>query len=186
VEGVGCGGEDSYSLYTRMGFVPTALYQDMVFGEGSDLSGVDGEGVREVRMEDVEALVKLEERVSGIRRGKDYRYFVENALGIWHGSVLEREGRVEGFLFWVDHPASRMLGPGVMADEEAALGLIAAEAARFAGRSPLFLVPAGAKGLVQKLYALGARNCELHLGQVRGQGKAAEGVVMPTFMPETG
>jgi hypothetical protein len=36
------------------------------------------------------------------------------------------------------------------------------------------------------MYALGAKNCELHFGQVRGPWTAPTGVVMPTFMPETG
>jgi hypothetical protein len=35
------------------------------------------------------------------------------------------------------------------------------------------------------MYALGARNCELHFSQVRGQWPGLDGVNMPTFMPET-
>ena len=38
----------------------------------------------------------------------------------------------------------------------------------------------------EHLYALGAKNCELHFAQVRGAWTAPAGVVMPTFMPETG
>jgi GNAT superfamily N-acetyltransferase len=177
---------DSYSLYTKLGFVPGELYQDMMFREGAELEGLGGAGVRAARVEDVPAMVALEERVSGIEREKDYRYFLQNELGIWSGSVLERAGELVGFLWSVDHPGSRMLGPGVMVDDEGALGLIAAEARRFAGASPLFLVPAKAQGLIARLHACGARNCELHLAQVRGSGVAPSGVVMPTFMPETG
>jgi hypothetical protein len=35
------------------------------------------------------------------------------------------------------------------------------------------------------LYYWGARNCEIHFAQVRGEYWSPSGVVMPTFMPET-
>jgi hypothetical protein len=47
------------------------------------------------------------------------------------------------------------------------------------------LVPVECAGLVQTLYGWGARNCEIHFAQVRGEYEPAGGVVMPTFMPET-
>jgi len=33
---------------------------------------------------------------------------------------------------------------------------------------------------------LGARNCELHFAQVLGDAQPIAGVVMPTFLPESG
>jgi hypothetical protein len=36
------------------------------------------------------------------------------------------------------------------------------------------------------MYDWGARNCELHIYQVRGQFKPFQGISMPTFLPETG
>jgi len=54
------------------------------------------------------------------------------------------------------------------------------------GAAPVFLVPAQAAGLVETLCRWGARNCELHLAQVRGDYRTPTGLVMPTFMPETG
>lgn len=177
---------DSYSLYTRLGFRPAVLYQDMVLPEGDPLKSVDTNGVRTARGEDLAALADLEEELVGIRRERDFRHFLENPEGIWHGSVWESEHGMEGFLFSVNHPGCRMLGPGAMRGEEAAMGLIAAERARFGETSPVFLVPAGASGLVQALYALGARNCEMHVAQVLGPASGPEGIVMPTFLPETG
>jgi ribosomal protein S18 acetylase RimI-like enzyme len=177
---------DSYSLYTRLGFAPVALFQDMVFGESADLGGLKGTTVREARMEDLEAMVALEEELVGIRRGKDFRFFIENAQGIWHGSVVDGAEGLDGFLFSVNDPGSRIAGPGVMRTTDAALSLIAAEAERFEGGSPLMLVPAAEKELVRALYAAGARNCELHVAQVRGEAQPLGGIVMPTFMPETG
>ncbi len=177
---------DSYSLYTRLGFVPTGMYQDMLFPEGVRGLEKGPVGWREVRADDVDELVRLEEELCGIRREKDFRYFIENALGIWRGSVMEGADGLEGFLFAVESAGSRMLGPGVMRSEEAALALIGAEAQRSERGRPVFLVPAGETGLVRSLYAAGARNCELHVSQVLGEVPATAGISMPTFLPETG
>jgi hypothetical protein len=145
------------------------------------------ERVRPAFADDVAGMVALEEAVSGIRREKDYRYFLENRLGIWHTSVIEdRNGMITGFLCSVAHPASTMLGPGVMATQEDAMALILAELNHRRGGSPLFLLPVDQSKLVQTIYAWGGRNCEIHFAQVRGSFRPFDGVVMPTFMPETG
>lgn len=177
---------DSYSLYTRAGFSPRAVFQDILFEV--PVGGVGGAGgVRQARMEDVAGMVELEARVSGIRRGKDFRYFIENAREIWHVSVSEDgRGKIDGFLCSVNHPGSNMLGPGVMGSDEVALRLIGAELNEHTGSSPVFLVPAERSELVKAVYEMGGRNCEIHLAQCRGEYAPARGVVMPTFMPETG
>ena len=69
-------------------------------------------------------MVALEQEIVGIERGKDFHYFLDNALGIWHGSIVEDEqGEVAGFLHSVRHPASNMVGPGVMRTGEQALAV---------------------------------------------------------------
>jgi len=55
----------------------------------------------------------------------------------------------------------------------------------FRGRDLLVLVPSTRNSLVRQLYTLGARNCELHLAQCRGQWTQPTGVNIPTFLPET-
>ena len=40
--------------------------------------------------------------------------------------------------------------------------------------------------LVRTLYTWGARNCELHLAQIRGPFHRPTGLIVPTFTPETG
>ncbi|YCM43607.1 GNAT family N-acetyltransferase [Verrucomicrobiaceae bacterium 227] len=177
---------DSYSLYTKAGFRPVALYQDMYFPAGKTLS-VGPERVRKAEVADLGKMVALEEELVGIRRGGDFRHFLENQAGIWSGWVTEREGDVTGFLFAVNHPGSRMLGPGVMRDAEDALALISRGLTFFEeGESPVFLVPAAEGELVSALYEAGARNCELHVAQVLGAADEIKGIVLPTFMPETG
>ena len=179
---------DSYSLYTRAGFVPRELYQDMFVPSEKPRpkAPVGAERVRAATPNDVASMVALEEEVSGIRRAKDYRFFVENEQGVWRVFVIDGENGMEGFLVSIDHPGSNMLGPGVMRSDEAALALIHAQLGAMPERQPVFLVPARAEKLVAGLYAWGARNCELHVAQVRGEAKEFGGITMPTFMPETG
>ncbi len=183
---------DSFSLYTRAGFVPRCTFQDLIAhvpAAGMAALGRPPEGieaVREATPADVEAIADLEMELNGIRRAKDYRYFVENREGIWSLLVYERDGRIEGFLASVADPGSNMLGPGVTRGEQEAAALIYAQLDRHRGRSPVFLVPVTCSRLVAQVYAWGARNCELHLAQVRGACPPFGGVTLPTFMPETG
>lgn len=176
---------DSYSLYTRAGFRPLAIYQDMILPEGKPLPPIS-EKIRPARMSDLNDFIRLEEEISDIRREKDWRYFLDDTTGAWKGMVYEDEDRITGFLFSINHPGSRMLGPGVMRDDEAAFQLITAQLSHFAGHTPVFLVPARETKLVNRLYQLGARNLEIHLSQVLGEAMEPTGIVMPTFMPETG
>ncbi|MDG2486190.1 MAG: GNAT family N-acetyltransferase [Roseibacillus sp.] len=183
-----CMNLDSFSLYTRARFSPGELYQDMYIPSEKALpeTPAGGERVREASMDDVEAMVELEEELNGIRRAKDFRFFISNEQKIWRALVLEGDNqKVDGFLCSVSHPGSKMLGPGVMRSEADALALIHAQLVGFGDRQPVFLVPARAAGLVSSLYQWGARNCELHVAQARGAVTPPCGITMPTFMPET-
>jgi GNAT superfamily N-acetyltransferase len=181
---------DSFSLYTRAGFVPRAVFQDVLFSVPADGLRVSTGGTQRVRdatEADVPRMVELEEKISHIRRGKDYHYFIKNKSGLWHTSVLENgRGGLDGFLCSIAHPASTMIGPGVMRSDEAAATLILAELNHRRGTSPVLLIPADRPKLVRQMYDWGGRNCEIHLAQVRGHFEPFDGVVMPTFMPETG
>ena len=186
-----CMNLDSYSLYTRAGFSPREIYQDMFLPSGKDRpeSPEGAERVREAVPEDVASMVALEEKVSGIRRPGDYQFFIRNEQEVWRVFVVESDrgrGEVDGFLCSIDHPGSNMLGPGVMSNEGDALALIHAQLTAMPDREPVFLVPARAESLVASLYGWGARNCEMHVAQVRGVAQEFRGVTMPTFMPETG
>jgi hypothetical protein len=78
-----------------------------------------------------------------------------------------------------------MIGPGAMRAEAAAAALLIAELNANAGRTPVFQLPMQAASVVALAYELGARNCEPHVAQVRGQAALFRGVTMPTFLPET-
>lgn len=180
---------DSYSLYTRAGFHPRELFQDLIWevpasGPTNPPAGVDR--VRPAKESDLPALLALDQELAGVRREKDFRYFLANDQGCWGLLVAEAAGGgLDGFLGSIDHPGSRMFGPGAARDEAAAEALIWRQWDRFRGKAPVFLVPARCASLVQSLYRRGARNCELHVLQARGEIPPLRGVVMPSFMPET-
>jgi len=181
---------DSYSLYTRMGFVPRAAYQDMLFNvprSGLETTAPGEEHVRPATADDVAAMASLEREVAGITREKDYGYLIQNGEGIWDSLVLEEPGGgIDGFLFSVKHPALSMLGPLVARTQAQAEALIARALDRFRGSGVVLVVPVECDELVGHLYAWGARNCELHFSQVRGRFQPFRGVSMPTYLPETG
>ena len=181
---------DSFSLYNRAGLVPYAVYQDMALtvpDGGFPGPVMKGRRIRPATATDVPAMVELEHHVLGIRRGRDFEHFIRNGSGHWHMSVLEDErGRLRGFLASIGHPASSMLGPGCMGSDEDAIALIRHELDVRRGRTMVWLVPVNRPAIAAALYELGARNCELHLGQTTGRLPEVRGVVMPTFMPETG
>ena len=181
---------DSFSLYTKAGFVPRAAYQDMylpVPEAGLPLDAPGADRVRDATLDDVPAMVALEMEINHISREKDYRYFIENVAGIWHVSVLENEaGAIDGFLVSVKHDSSNMLGPGIARTDQQAAALIQVELNHHRGLQPVFLVPVERRALVETMYGWGARNCEIHFAQVLGDFTPPSGVAMPTFMPETG
>lgn len=181
---------ESYSLYNRKGFVPTAIYQDMLITvpeAGIDTVGFEDDSVRDATLEDVAAMAALELEVSGISREKDYRYFIENTRSSWHVSVHEdKQGRLDGFLASIQNPGFAMIGPGISSNAKSAIALIVRELNQHKGGTLVLLAPADNRELVDKMYSIGARNCELHFSQVLGDAQAVNGIAMPTFMPETG
>lgn len=181
---------DSFSLYTRAGFIPRAAFQDMIIqvpSHGLDIQLPESQYVRDATLDDVPAIATLEMEISHIRREKDYRYFIKNEDSIWHTSVfVNKNGGIDGFLASINHPGSNMLGPGFVRNQDQAAALILAELNQSKGRSPVFLIPVHCEKLVQQMYSWGARNCEIHFCQVYGEFHPFDGIVMPTFMPETG
>ncbi|MEM9383224.1 MAG: GNAT family N-acetyltransferase, partial [Planctomycetota bacterium] len=178
---------DSYSLYTRAGFVPRAVYQDMVLPggvEGIEAPGLDR--VRPARPEDLPRIVDLARELEGLDRRRDYAHFLADPTDLWHVSVAEEpSGALAGALASIAHPGSTMLGPGIARTESDAAALILAELRHRAEHTPVVLVPARCRDLVATMYAWGARNVELHVHQCRGEWAAPEGVSIPTFLPES-
>lgn len=180
---------DSFSLYTRAGFVPRCVFQDMwlaVPADGMKDLPADSAQVRDATFDDVAAMTALEMEVAGIRRDKDFRHFIENRAGFWHTAVLpDSAGGIAGWIVSSAHPGLNMVGPCVARDAATALALLLCELDRHRGRSPVFLLPVECSEMVRALYNRGARNCELHFSQVRGVWQPFRGVSMPTYLPET-
>lgn len=180
---------DSFSLYNRAGFIPRALFQDVMVPvpvNGLDAAAPGGIAhIRPATANDAPAMARLERALVGVEREKDFRYFIENPEGIWSVSLFEENG-IEGFMVSCAHPAMNMIGPGVARTPGSAISLLYTELNKHQGKSPVVLAPADAPGLVQTLYHWGGRNIEVHFGQVRGHWTPPTGLVFPTFLPETG
>jgi GNAT superfamily N-acetyltransferase len=178
---------DSFSLYNAAGFVPRWSFQDMYF-PAPQLKRVPGmDHVRDATQADVPAMAQLEIEVSGISREQDYSYCIRNDQGFWHVSVYENAaGVIEGFMIACEHRAMNMLGPCVARGDDEAAALILRELDRQRGRTPVLLAPMERAALVRQMYECGARNCELHFCQVRGEFQPFRGISMPSFLPETG
>ena len=181
---------DSFSLYTRKGFVPFLSFQDLYIEipeNGPDFAPSDQPFIEEASMKDLAEMVELERELSGIERSKDYAYFIANELGIWRTlTYRDEDSRLLGFLSSVNHPGSRMIGPGVARTEEIAVALLAKQLDGFRGLCPVFLLSVTASHAVRTAYSWGAKNCEIHFAQCLGRYQPPKGVVFPTFMPETG
>lgn len=181
---------DSFSLYSRLGFVPFEFFQDMLVSvPESGVASIVPEGftVRPAEINDIPAMAALEMYVQGIGREKDFRFFIENQQKIWTTTVLERNSdkKIVGFLPAIDHPSTILLGPGCMIDQAAALALISTELNRKPGTNRIVLVPSRAKEITKWMYNLGAKNIETHVAQCCGDFMKPHGIVIPCFLPET-
>lgn len=181
---------DSFSLYTRLGFVPGAIFQDLLITVpegGMTAAAPAGTGrVRKAVLADAPLIADFEHAQQGIRREKDFAFFARNEVGAWRVLVSETgNGPVNGFLAMSTHPSCTMIGPGVAADEETAVALLWKALDGLRGSTLVFLAPCAASTLVRTAYSWGARNVELHVAQSTAPVAAAKGIVFPTFMPET-
>lgn len=175
---------DSFSLYTRHGFVPEELYQDIVIAVPSEGPIVPsalraGRDVTRVRVRpaapgDAARITAYERWRRGIARPQDHALFLANSVGDWRVWIAEgSDGALRGYLVASVHPHHRAIGPGAVDDEAVAEMLLLAALEAFRGGSVLVLAPAAASGVVSLLYALGGRNVELHVAQVRPVPEAA-------------
>lgn len=180
---------DSFSLYSRLGFLPRTIYQDLELavpaGGIASPRPACSATIRLATPADARRLADLEHDLAGIRRLPDVEFLLDPASGWRVWLAADGGGRPVGFLAGSGHSEFSMLGPGVAADEKVAAALIwnGLDAAR--GRTMVFLVPAAATRLVHTAYSWGARTVELHVAQARGETPTGTGITMPTFLPES-
>ncbi|WP_397382933.1 GNAT family N-acetyltransferase [Prosthecobacter sp.] len=181
---------DSFSLYTRLGFVPGAMFQDLLITvPETGLAATAPAGIERVRdavLADAPRISDFEHAQQGIRREKDFAFFIRNEVGTWRVLVSEAsDGSVNGFLAMSTHPSFTMIGPGVAIDETTAVALLWRALDCLRGQTLVFLASCAASALVRTTYSWGARNVELHVAQSTAPVAGAKGIVFPTFMPET-
>lgn len=182
---------NSFSLYNRAGFAPQAVFQDMLISVTDNTIEAgkthSSEHVRPATDSDIPCIVRLEHELLGIKREQDFHFFLRNELQIWNTLVIESPtGECDGFLTAIRHPCSNMIGPGAARTESAMIALTSRMLSFHRNNTAIMLVPATAGKLAYTLYQWGAKNCELHLSQVRGNSQLSSGVIVPSFMPESG
>lgn len=179
---------DSFSLYTRLGFVPQMMLQSMTLHVPVDGFPGAGARMRAATTEDVPAIADLELRLNGIRKEQDYRFFVENQSGCWQLALIEKgDGELAGFLAASALPTDNLLGQGVAEDEATMLELMRGTMDRhFRGQTVAFILPSKCPSLVRQAYAWGARNRETNILSVLGEAPPVCGITLPTFLPESG
>jgi GNAT superfamily N-acetyltransferase len=181
---------DSFSLYNKAGFQVRSFYQDMIVnvpGQGIQLDPVFDQYIRQANIDDIPDIVELEMRIHGLNKQKDYHYYLDDKSGIWELLVYD-DGDIRGALVSIKHPASNIVGHGIMNDADIAAALIYRSLNRFTLMTPLIIIPANNKILSGKMYEIKARNCETHILQVYNSESIEKenGIVIPSFMPENG
>lgn len=179
---------DSFSLYTRLGFVPQMMLQSMTLDVPPSGFAGSSARMRMATMADVPAIADFEFRLNGIRKEKDYRFFVENRSDCWRLALIEKaDGAISGFLAASAFPTDNLLGQGVAEDETTMLELMHGMLAQhFRGQTVAFILPSRCSSLVRQAYAWGARNRETNLLSVLGEAPPMQGITLPTFLPESG
>ena len=179
---------DSFSLYNRQGFQPYGFFQDMLIEVPEEGFGISiHPHVRPATLEDLGNIDALERRVWETSRIGDWEYFIKNERDVWNTFVFESSNEILGVLASIQHPGSNMIGPGVMVDDpEIAEALIVAQLEANRGRKPVFLLPSTNASVLARMYSLKARNCEIHFAQSLGNLPSINGIVMPSFLPESG
>lgn len=182
---------DSFSLYTKLGFVPGTVFQDIeIEVPDTGLCHAAPAGVDQIRLAtraDIEHLVELEFKLQRIRREKDYAFFLNNTVGDWRIWIHEDNSQeMLGFIVSSQHPDWNMIGPGIALTSETAQALIWKALHERRNRSTLLLAPAFATELIATLYKWGGKNIELHVAQSTMPFDSTTGIAFPTFLPETG
>ena len=179
---------DSFSLYSRAGFQPRRVVQDVLLAVPEDglppTPTPDGLALRDATADDAAELAALTRDLTGLDRGRDADYLLSGTHPFWTASVAIRDGRAVGWLASCGAAAVNMIGPGCAADEPTAIALAHRELDRHRGRSPVMLVPSDAREVLAAAYGWGGRNVELHLVQSTGPLPTGRGVEFCTFLPE--
>lgn len=190
---------DSFSLYSRAGFRPLAVFQDIGLSAPELGLPINNAAIEEclsririAQPDDALTMAALEQEHTGLRRDSDFSYFISDNTSRWHTLVLDSpEGVLQGFLVSINQPACAMLGPGFAVDENTAAALIAAQLNHHAPHQLVGLIPSRCNALVNQLYQWGGKNLEIHLAQIRSHPSTPAsiipdtGVPLPSFLPES-
>ncbi|MCJ7511275.1 MAG: GNAT family N-acetyltransferase [Dehalococcoidia bacterium] len=164
----------SFSLYCRLGF---DAKEEIAFLRGRPPDDERTVGaIRECTPQDLDALDDLSLDVLGFRRRGD----VKTIMPFVRPLVVEREGRLVGFVCRFPTPSGILMGPAVARDEEALKDLIVG-AARLAPGDLRPVVPVSCPSLLRWALQAGFSLSELGTLMVRGTYEAPAGASMPSI-----
>ena len=180
---------DSFSLYSRCGFRPVTIYQDVhlsVPTQGLACPDVPSIRISTAGVEHAPEIAEAEQELCGISRPRDHHALLAQTALPWEVLVARNSSNsLLGAITFTRHPDWSMPGPGFAQDEAVLSALLYQALNQLRGRDIVALIPSDARNLLASLYAAGGRNIELHALQVRGDWKPPAGLSLPSFLPET-
>ncbi len=180
---------DSFSLYSRCGFRPVTIYQDLhltVPAQGIAPPELAGIRILPAGPEHANEIARAEHELCGISRQQDHQALLSQTTLPWETLVARDSSNTPiGAITLTRHPDWSMPGPAFARDETVMLALLHHALNHLKGRDIVVLIPSEARELLASLYRFGGRNIELHALQIRGDWKPARGISLPTFLPET-
>jgi len=153
-------------LYRSLGFAPLGEVRQLQGVARPIGAGAETAGLRAMRLGDLEAVIELDGRASGLPRGRILRALIPESEGL----VLERAGALRGYALCRRFGRGLLVGPLIAPDAGAALGLIDAWIARGPAGAEAFLrldVPLES-GLSDQLAARGLAGAGDVVTMVRG------------------
>jgi GNAT superfamily N-acetyltransferase len=180
---------DSFSLYSRCGFRPVTIYQDVLLAvppTGITVPELQGVRIAPANPEHAPEIAQRERELCGISRLSDHQALLAQTALPWEVLVArDSSNTLLGAVTFTRHPEWSMPGPAFAQDETVLSTLLLHALNHLKGRDIVTLIPSDARKLLASMYALGGRNIELHALQVRGEWKPPTGLSIPTFLPET-
>lgn len=170
----------SFPLYSRLGFVVCGTVLGL---NGHDLrpaSRPRAHTIREMRADEVEQVIALDTRLTGIVRPHDLQFFAARPPHLVSLSV----GKLSGYLCLLRSGPSTFLGPAVATDPAILRSLIAQAIEMERGKVLRLRLPARHQESLLDVLKMGFRVDHLQTYMVRGPWKPPKGTDLLAVFPE--
>lgn len=169
----------SFPLYTKLGFVVRGTAASLV-GHEVHATRAESVEIRECTAQDIGTLAALDTELTGIERGQDFHYFLNQPPQLI-GFVA---GKPAGYLCCLRTGAGTFLGPAAATEQSVLRALILRAAELEQGKALRMRFPTRHAELLQELLALGFQVESLQTYMVRGPWEVPPGVDLLALFPE--